>query len=100
MLLAFLSMPWDTCGDICFPNLLEPWCVLTIPCKWPQRVLAGEGGARDTEAVRWWVTHSPCYVLIEKARRGRNHFGVQEKPQGHVLGIFGDVGSSGAGSLP
>lgn len=43
VLLASLSMPWDMCGDICFPNLLEPCCILTIPCKWPQRVLAGEG---------------------------------------------------------
>lgn len=99
VLLASLSMLWDMCGDICFPNLLEPWCVLTIPFKWPQRVLAGEGGARDTEAVRWWLPHSPCHVLKEKAGRGRNNLGVQEKHQGHVLGIFGDVDSSRAGSL-
>lgn len=99
VLLASLSMLWDMCGDICFPNLLEPWCVLTIPCKWPQRVLAGEGCARDTEAVRWLLPHSPCHVLMEKAGRDRNNLGVQEKPQGQVLGISGDIDSSRARSL-
>lgn len=87
-LLAPLSMPWDTCGDICFPNLLEPWCILTIPCKRRQWVLAGEGGAGDTEAVRWWLPHSPCHITMEKAGRGGNSLGVQEKPQGHVLDVL------------
>lgn len=85
MLLASLSVPWDMCGDICFPNLLQPRCVLTIPCKWPQRVVAGEGGARDTQAVRWWLPHGTWHVLMEKDGRGRNNLGCKKSPRAMCL---------------
>lgn len=102
MLLAARSMPWEMHGDICFPNLLDPWCVSAIPWKWSWKVLVGEGGTKDTEAARCWLPCSPCHAAMERAGRDREKLEVEGKPQPQecVLGIFRNVGSVGAGSLP